>query len=668
MVPAGQRAMSDVYAKIAAVAAMAVTAALVLLSRSEEPNIAAYVGLLSLGSITVFACLYRTKSLSARMLFAVAALLHGVAIFGVAAFEDDYFRFIWDGWRFLTTGAPYGAAPAEFYGAALPDGGLALTLDGVNNPHLPTIYGPTLQFIFALAYAIAGTDPMGLRMIFAAANLILIAMLARWATPERAALYAWCPLPIAEIIMHIHPDGIMAMLLMAGLLLARRYPLAAGILFGMAAGTKIVALALWPLLLRMGPRAWMAATATLAAIYAPFLWQGGDAGFGSTGVFAGQWYYNPLGFALFDRLLPPGAARLCAALIGLGAIFFLHARTRKLNDAPIALIFGVILLLAPAVNAWYLIWLLPFAVKDRMIWPFVAAAALPLSYFTGLNTGSDILLDYEVHPAAWMAELILIGLAIGWDWARRRQIPKAVSDPAAGATPILHPRISVIIPALNEEASIGGVVRGIKQQNWPSEPEVIVADNGSTDGTMVAALAAGAMTIGEDQRGYGAACLAGISAISSKTNILLFMDGDGADIPEEAASLIAPLIAGTADLVIGSRALGRVEQGAMTVPQKFGNWLATRLVKAIWGVGMTDLGPFRAIRRDSYERLAMADRDFGWTIEMQVKAVQQNLRITERPVGYRRRIGISKISGTLRGVLLAGNKILYVIAREAFCR
>lgn len=664
--PAPKRAALDIYAQIAAVAALAFTAALVLISRNPEPNIALYVGALSLGSLVVCGCIYWTRALSARMLFIVAACLHIIAIFGFAAFEDDYFRFIWDGWRLVTTGSPYGTAPADFFGAALPGGGLALTLDGVNNPNLPTIYGPTLQMVFALAYLVAGTDAAGLRLIFAAVNLILIAMLARWTDPRRAALYAWCPLPIAEIVIHIHADGIMAALLMAGLLLARRYPVAAGVLFGLAAGAKIVALALWPLLLRMNARALAAAAAALLAIYAPFLIQGTGAGFESTGIFAGQWYYNPLGFALFDRLLPPVSARVLAALLGMGAIMYLHARTRNLEGAPIAAIFGIILLLAPAVNAWYLLWLLPFAVKDRKIWPFAAAAALPLSYFTGLNMGSNILRDYEVHPAAWTAQILLIALAAGCDWRRGRAQKGAVA--VSGLTPIAHPQISVVIPALNEEASIGDVVRGIKRQHWPGKPSIIVADNGSTDATVMAAQAAGAVTIGEHQRGYGAACLAGISAIPPGTNIILFMDGDGADIPEEAPGLIAPLIDGTADLVIGSRALGQAEKGAMTVPQRFGNWLATRLAWVIWGARMTDLGPFRAIRRDSFDRLAMADRDFGWTIEMQVKAIQQNLRMAELPVGYRRRIGVSKISGTLRGVVLAGNKILYVIAREAFCR
>ncbi len=653
---------------LTAVVAIAATAGLVLLSQSDESTVLPYVALLSLGSLAVFIGIWRSTALTVRSVFGVALILHIMAIFGFAAFEDDYFRFIWDGWRSIISGTPYGVAPAEFFGNTLPDSRLALTLDGVNNPHLSTIYGPTLQFIFSLAYLSAGTDPMGLRIFFAVINLILVALLLRWTSPEKAALYAWCPLVLAETIIHIHPDGIMAMLLLAGILLAKRYPLAAGLFFGLAAGAKIVALALWPLLLRMGWRAVASAIATSAVIYGIFLIQGQGAGFESTGVFAADWYYNPMGFALLDTLLPSSIARLSAALIGIGIIMVLHARTRSLEVAPIAMIFGIILLFAPAVNAWYLLWILPFATKSRMVWPFAAAVALPLSYLTGLNLENPALRDFEVHWMAWVAQIIILLATIFWDyWCYQRE--KKAGDPAETLrTPIAQPQVAVIIPALNEENSIGYVVHGIKTQNWSAPPCIIVADNGSTDRTIKQALAVGAKIVSEPKRGYGAACLAGIAAAPADTNIFLFMDGDGADVPEEGPGLIAPLIDGTADLVIGSRALGQKQTGAMTLPQQFGNSLATRLVWLIWGERMTDLGPFRAIRADALDRLNMADRDFGWTIEMQVKAVQHDLRVAERPANYRRRIGVSKISGTVRGVLLAGNKILYVIGREAFFR
>jgi glycosyltransferase involved in cell wall biosynthesis len=303
-----------------------------------------------------------------------------------------------------------------------------------------------------------------------------------------------------------------------------------------------------------------------------------------------------------------------------------------------------------------------------MIWPFAAAVALPLSYLTGLNLENPALEDFEVHPLASIAQVIIMLAAITWDYLRYTDGQKTFKPAEAVPTPIAEPEIAIIIPALNEEASIGDVVRKIKSQHWPVPPCIIVADNGSTDRTAEQALAAGAKIVREPGRGYGAACLAGIAAIPQDTNIILFMDGDGADVAEEAPGLIEPLIDGRADMVIGSRALGQKQTGAMTFPQQFGNWLATRLVWLIWGKRMTDLGPFRAIRRDTLDRLNMQDRDFGWTIEMQVKGVQQNMRILERPANYRRRVGKSKISGTMRGVLLAGNKILYVIGREAFFR
>ena len=627
-----------------------------------------YVALLSVGTLAVFMGIWRSTALTVKSVFGVTLIVHIIVIFGVAAFEDDYFRFIWDGWRLIVSGTPYGVAPADFFGSTLPSNGIAQTLDGVNNPHLPTIYGPTLQFIFSLAYLSAGTDPMGLRIFFAAINLIIVVLLLRWTSPKKAALYAWCPLVLAETVIHIHPDGVMAMLLLAGILVAKRYPLAAGLFFGLAAGAKIVALALWPLLLRIGWKAIAGAVATLLFMYSIFLIQGQGAGFDSTGVFAADWYYNPMGFAVLHELLPSSLARLSAAYIGITIIMVLHARTRSLDTAPIATIFGVILFFAPAVNAWYFLWILPFAARQNRVWPYAAAVVLPLSYLTGLNLDNPAMGDFEVHWAARAAQIVIIMVAIFWDYLQSQNHENTREPAQALPTPIQRSEIAIIIPALNEEASIGNVVRSIKSQDWQVPPHVIVADNGSTDGTIEQAQSAGAQIVREPDRGYGAACLAGISAVPQETNIVLFMDGDGADVPEEAPALIKPLIDGKADMVIGSRALGQKQAGAMTFPQQFGNWLATRLVWLIWSKKMTDLGPFRAIRRDALSRLNMMDRDFGWTIEMQVKAAQQDMRVIELPANYRRRVGVSKISGTVRGVMLAGNKILYVIGREAFFR
>lgn len=220
--------------------------------------------------------------------------------------------------------------------------------------------------------------------------------------------------------------------------------------------------------------------------------------------------------------------------------------------------------------------------------------------------------------------------------------------------------IRVIIPALNEESSIGAVLKAIPA----SVAEVIVVDNGSTDATAAVALSAGATVVAESRRGYGAACLRGMAALGEDTTIVVFMDADYSDHPEELPSLTAPILEGKADMVIGSRVLGRSERGALLPVARFGNWLSTRLVKWGWGFEYTDLGPFRAIRYRTLLDLGMADLDYGWTIEMQVKALSAGIRITEAPVSYRKRIGKSKISGTVLGSYRAGKKILWIIGRE----
>ena len=220
--------------------------------------------------------------------------------------------------------------------------------------------------------------------------------------------------------------------------------------------------------------------------------------------------------------------------------------------------------------------------------------------------------------------------------------------------------ISVIIPAINEEASIGKVIADIPQ--WVDE--IIVVDNGSTDKTVAVAQAHGARVIYEAERGYGAACLAGIAA-RDHHDIVVFLDGDYSDYPEEMPVLVAPIIAGEADLVIGSRVAGRAEKGALTPQAIFGNWLSCKLMRLFWGVRYTDLGPFRAIHEEALASLGMRDRNYGWTVEMQIKAAQRGLREREIPVRYRKRIGQSKISGTIRGVVGAGTKILATIFLSA---
>jgi glycosyltransferase involved in cell wall biosynthesis len=222
-------------------------------------------------------------------------------------------------------------------------------------------------------------------------------------------------------------------------------------------------------------------------------------------------------------------------------------------------------------------------------------------------------------------------------------------------------RVGVVIPALNEEQAIGRVIGDIP--SWVDD--IVVADNGSHDRTAAEALAAGARIVTEYERGYGAACQAGIAELRSP-DIVVFLDGDYSDRPQEMEALIDPIATGHADFVVGSRVRGQRERGALTPQQRFGNWLACRLICRFWGTPCSDLGPFRAIRADALQSLDIKDRAFGWTVEMQLKAAESGLRYSEVPVSYRARIGASKISGTLRGSLLAGTTILAVIARTAW--
>ena len=224
-------------------------------------------------------------------------------------------------------------------------------------------------------------------------------------------------------------------------------------------------------------------------------------------------------------------------------------------------------------------------------------------------------------------------------------------------------RIGVVIPALDEEAAIGRVVDAIP--GWVDE--VIVVDNGSTDATAPIARAHGARVVGESRRGYGVACRAGLEALDDP-HVVVFLDGDFSDRPEQMARLVDPIVEDRADLVLGNRVCESGSKHPMSRVQRLGNRLACRLINGIWSARYSDLAPFRAIRRTALEALGLQDRNFGWTVEMQIKAIQRGMRVEEVHTSFRNRIGRSKISGTVRGAVGAGAKILFVIFRSALQR
>ena len=221
-------------------------------------------------------------------------------------------------------------------------------------------------------------------------------------------------------------------------------------------------------------------------------------------------------------------------------------------------------------------------------------------------------------------------------------------------------RIGVVIPTHNEAAALPKVLNAMPE----FIDAIVIGDYHSADGTPEIGRRLGARVVDVAGPGYGRACLEAIAALPT-VDIIVFVDGDAADDLTAMRELIAPIIAGQAELTLGSRVLGRREKGALTPQQIFGNWLACTLIRMIWRKRFTDLGPFRAIGRDAFEQLAMADMNYGWTVEMQVKAAQAGLSTVEIPVNYRRRIGTSKVSGTIKGTVRAGVKILWVIGREA---
>jgi glycosyltransferase involved in cell wall biosynthesis len=231
----------------------------------------------------------------------------------------------------------------------------------------------------------------------------------------------------------------------------------------------------------------------------------------------------------------------------------------------------------------------------------------------------------------------------------------------------MNDRIAVIIPAFNEQDSVGRVIADIPDS---LADQVIVVDNNSSDETHRVAAETGATVISQPRQGYGNACLKGIEHLRAqpenvRPDIVVFLDADYSDHPEDMTRLVQPIIQGDADFVIGSRNLGRRQKGAMLPQQVFGTWLATRLIRLLYRKRFTDLGPFRAIRFDKLMMLGMQDRTYGWTVEMQIKAIKKKVRFTEVPVQYRKRVGKSKISGTVRGTVGAGYKIITTIVKYA---
>ena len=399
-----------------------------------EPSLVAFFGVVAWTALLTFAVYFFSQSKHGRAQWSAsfpvlrmvfwAVLFRVCGLLGGPLFEDDFYRYLWDGYRFATDGSPYGRAPEEFFGDDTVPERFRRVLDRINYPELPTIYGPVTQFLFLFAYAVRSANVLPLQIILVLADIATIGLLLRLAPPRAVLLYAWCPLVVKEIAFTAHPDGFGACLLVAATVLARQGRLhPAALLLGLAAGTKVFALLLAPFVLARGrwPH-WIAFAGVLALVRLPFVfWSGGEAE--TLRVFALEWKFNA---ALFDVLafaLPDLHARVVAGGAFLAFWWWCLARHRRSPDAVPRgdWIVGALLLLGPVINPWYLLWLLPFAVAHRSAWAWTASVAVLLSYITGLHLG-DMQLAPHQHPA-WVrpVEFGAILLACAWDLQRRRR-------------------------------------------------------------------------------------------------------------------------------------------------------------------------------------------------------------------------------------------------------
>ena len=365
--------------------------------------------------------------ISLKTVFIWAVIFRIVAIAGSPILEDDFHRYLLDGCVFVATGSPYGIAPSSLFAGNELSPECQATLNWVNNPDLPTIYGPVLQYAFAFAHLVSPADINFFQLLLACVDLALIWMLSKTAPAHYVMLYAWCPLIIKETIFTAHPDVIGAALLFAAFMLrSKGRSMTAAMVATIACCAKVFALIALPFFLfRKGPGHWIAAFLTAFLLYIPFVLKGNTDMF-VLGVFVKQWNFNPLVFEAFRTLLSDTGARVVCMTLFVGWWYYIFCRFYQRDSGDPNMIprmdwlFGMFFVLSPVINAWYLVWLLPFAVLRPTFAAWGASFAMVFSYVTGLNLLSADLAAYEVHHLAHALEALLIALAILMDFVHNR--------------------------------------------------------------------------------------------------------------------------------------------------------------------------------------------------------------------------------------------------------
>lgn len=642
-------------------------------------NVFAFLTLFALAfSVYLLAWGSLVRASSSRSASLAGIVLAGIVfrvtlLFSPPSLSDDIFRYVWDG-RVQAAGInPYAYAPEDPALAPLRDENHAF----INHKSVPTIYPPLAQAAFHLAARVSPTATAQ-RLVFLGFDVATLFLLTSYLRlknlpAERVLLYAWNPLVLVEFSSSGHLDSLGLFFLLAGLHATESgRPVRAGALWGLSFLGKLGTVPLIPWMLLKAPlrKSVGSFAAVVVAGYAAYLlWPDGNVQknlFTGTAIYAKSWYFNAGLYALLSEATPLSGVALKAVLSSLVAVLGLWMAVRLHERQALAycgILWALIIAVSPVVYPWYAAWLVPFL----CFYPLWSGLA-----FTGLVGLSYVVLNrYSLSgvwelPAwvPWIEYGVPLGLlAMELLKKRTRESSVVVAVPAEG--PPKPGSAAIIIPALNEEEALPLVLREIPRELAPC---VIVVDNGSRDRTVDVARAGGALVVKEEQRGYGRAVQRGVANLPPACDVVVVMDGDHSDYPEDLRNLLAPIQRGEADFVVGSRVLGGAPPESLKVQQRFGNWLSCWLMCLLFGYRFTDLGPFRAIRREALARLRMEDNTFGWNVEMQIKALCAGLRIQEVPVRYRARTGVSKISGTLGGSVLAGVRILGTILRYGIAR
>ena len=409
--------------------------------QSGEPDLTAFFLLVAWTGAPVFGLFFyfrnRDESFPTGRLIGWAVAFRICGLVGGPFYEDDFYRYLWDSYRFATVGTPYGTAPEAFFADPRVPALFRGVLDGINNPDLPTIYGPTTQLVFLLGYWLHPGSVTALQAVLMLVDLVTIGLLLRFAPARNVLLYAWCPLVVKEIAFTAHPDGVGACLVLAALVCARsRHWGRAALWLGLAAGSKVFALVLVPFMLAGGRlRHWLLFAATLAALYAPFV-LGGGTDLASLLVFARDWEFNSAAFGLLAAARPAFEAKVLLGAVygGFWGWCYLRYRRDDRHGVPRGdWLYGALLAVSPVINPWYLLWLLPFAAIFPSVWAWTASITVLLSYVIGLNLNVYDLQAYQ--QPAWVrpVEFGLILLALAWPavsalTSRRRPWPDLRSE------------------------------------------------------------------------------------------------------------------------------------------------------------------------------------------------------------------------------------------------